>query len=107
MSHRPCLQRAAVGARLLAAPLLLLAAMLASCGDGPRASLMLTYTKQNSSEQRMLKDREDLEHTDGVVKVIEEINSDNAITLQLYLDEDNSIRGRQRALDLGYQQVRN
>jgi maltose-binding protein MalE len=78
---------------------------LVACGA--TRTMRMTYIKRDSSEARMLQDESDLKRTKGVKQVITHIDTDNAINLQLFVDEDDSTAGRQKALDLGYSQVRN
>lgn len=83
--------------------------LVGGCGDDREGtpSIQLTYIKHDGSEHRMLLDKREFEHTPGVTQVISSIGSDDTITVQLYLDEHHSEAGRQKALDLGYHQVRN
>lgn len=82
-----------------------LAVGLVACGA--TRTLRMTYIKKDSSEARMLQDESELKRTKGVTQVITHIDADNAINLQLFVDEGDSVAGRQKALDLGYSQVRN
>ncbi|MBA3709692.1 MAG: hypothetical protein H0W83_12835 [Planctomycetes bacterium] len=82
-----------------------LACGLSGCGE--TRTLSLTYVKKDSSESKMLQDADDLKRTGGVKQVLPQIDSANTITLVLNVDEDDSAKGRQKALDLGYAQVRN
>lgn len=66
-----------------------------------------TLTKDNVSQAQLLQDEKLLKGTGGVRKVIPRHDSSNTVTLDLYVDEDNSTRGLQAATDLGYQRVRN
>jgi maltose-binding protein MalE len=90
---------------LASATAALLALGLVACGQA--RTLRMTYIKKDSSEQKMLQDEDELKRTKGVKQVIAHIDSENAINLQLFVDEDDSVIGRQKALDLGYSQVRN
>lgn len=95
--------------RLLAAcaagALALLLMGITACGAA--RTLRMTYVKKDSSEQRMLQDQQELEKTRGVTQVIATIDAQNSISMQLFVDEDDSVEGRQKALELGYAQVRN
>ena len=90
---------------LASATALLIAIGLVACGA--TRTMRMTYVKRDSSEARMLQDEKELKSTKGVKQVISHIDSDNAINLQVFIDEDDSTIGRQKALDLGYSQVRN
>jgi hypothetical protein len=83
------------------------AVALNACGDRTRHEVRLTYIKHDSSEQRMLHDKEDLLHTRGVRNALPAIDSSNTITLQLFLDERDDVPGRNEVLSLGYVQIRN
>ncbi|MBA2482020.1 MAG: hypothetical protein H0V44_15245 [Planctomycetes bacterium] len=96
--------------RALARPVLVVAALvfaLLVSGCGQTRQIVKTYVKKDSSESKMLQDETDLKRTGGVKQVISHIDSANTITMDLYLDEDDDGKGRQKALDLGYVQVRN
>jgi hypothetical protein len=83
----------------------LLALSIVACGAV--RTMRMTYIKRDSSESRMLQDETELKRTKGVKNVIAHIDAQNNIDLQLFVEEDDSVAGRQKALDLGYSQVRN
>jgi hypothetical protein len=82
-----------------------LSLLLAGCGQ--TRQIVKTYIKKDMSESKMLQDETELKRTGGVKQVIAHIDSGNTVTLDLYLDEDDDAKGRQKAIDLGYIQVRN
>jgi hypothetical protein len=82
-----------------------LAVVLAACGATRTTGLV--YVKRDSSEQRMLQDEDALKRTKGVTQVIMHIDADNTVTLKLFVDEGDNGPGRQKALELGYSQIRN
>jgi len=91
-------------------PLLVLCAglilMVSACGE-PRPDLRLSYVKEDSSERRMLQDKQDLLHTSGVTQALLKIDAKNEITLNLFVQDGHDNPGRSKALELGYTQVRN
>jgi len=91
------------------APLLGLAALvLLVCGCGqPRPDLRFSYVKEDSSERRMLEDKQDLLHTPGVTQALMKIDAKNEITLNLFVQDGHDTPGRSKALELGYTEVRN
>jgi hypothetical protein len=91
---------------LALAAALAIAAGFAGCGD-TRPAVQYIYVKHDCSEMRMRQDVSDLQGTTGVVQVIPHIDASNTVTLEVQLDEHDSTRGAQKALELGYQQVRN
>jgi len=76
-------------------------------GCGATRTVQFEYIKKDTSEMRMRQDVDDLKGTSGVVNVIPHIDASNTVLLDIYLDEDDSNKGAQKALELGYQQVRN
>jgi uncharacterized protein YceK len=84
---------------------LAVAAGLAGCGA--TRTVQFEYTKHDTTEMRMRQDVDELKGTSGVVNVIPHIDASNNVQLDVYLDEDDSNKGAQKALELGYQQVRN
>jgi len=91
-------------------PLLLTCAalviMVCGCGE-PRPDLRLSYVKEDSSERRMLQDKQDLLHTSGVTQALLKIDAKNEITLDLFVQDGHDNPGRSKALELGYTQIRN
>ncbi len=84
--------------------------MLDSAGCGQREAsdaVEVTYVKHDSSERRMLADKDQLLHTPGVTKVIATIDAANAITIELYLHAGETEQARNKATVLGYEQIRN
>ncbi len=100
MSIRPILASCAAAA-------LALGISLGMVACGATRQERYTYVKKDASETRMLADKEELKRTSGVKQVIATIDAQNAITLQLFVDEDDSKKGLEKVLDLGYSQVRN
>ena len=84
-----------------------LAVVAGLAGCGATRSVQFEYIKKDTSELRMRQDVDELKATDGVVNVIPHIDAANTVLLDVYLDEDDSNKGAQKALELGYQQVRN
>jgi len=80
--------------------------MVCGCGE-PRPDLRLSYVKEDSSERRMLQDKQDLLHTSGVTQALMKIDAKNEITLNLFVQDGHDNPGRSKALELGYTQVRN
>jgi hypothetical protein len=81
---------------------------IAGCGDREAPDAVeLTYVKHDASERRMLADRDQLERTPGVTKVIATIDDGNTITIELYVHEDQTRQARDQAVALGYEQIRN
>ena len=66
-----------------------------------------TYTKDKVSEPQLLQDERELRNTSGVKDVLLRHDAQDNATLELYLDADNRDRGMQKAVDLGFQRVRN
>ncbi len=93
--------RLPVLAGLCAASSLLL---LAGCAS---RSMQYTLTKADVTQSQLIQDEKVLRDTSGVQKVIPHHDSGNGVTLELYLEEDNTTKGLQAATDLGYRQVRN
>ena len=92
-------------------PILALTAALALVaslvGCGATRTVQFEYIKKDTSENRMRQDVSELKATTGVADVIPHIDASNTVTLDIYLDEDDSDTGAKKALELGYQQVRN
>lgn len=93
--------RLPVIAGLCAASSLLL---LAGCAS---RNVEYTLTKADVTQSQLIQDEKVLRDTSGVEKVITRHDSANGVTLELYLEEDNTTKGLQAATDLGYQRVRN
>ncbi len=70
-------------------------------------SVVYTLTKPNVSQAQQIQDEKLLRDTSGVRNVLPRHDSANTVTLELYLDQDNTAKGLQVATDLGYQRVRN
>ena len=83
-----------------------LALLLSGCGQ-PRPDLRFSYVKEDSSEHRMLEDKQDLLHTPGVTQTLMKIDAKNEITLNLFVQDGHDTPGRAKALELGYTEVRN
>ncbi len=82
---------------------LLVVAALSGCAP---TRVQATFTKANVSEPQLNQDVAELRRTTGVEQVLPRHHLDNTVTIQLYLDEDNPLPGKQTAADLGYAQVR-
>ncbi len=70
-------------------------------------AIELAYVKHDSSERRMLADKDQLLHTPGVTKVIATIDAANTITIELYAHANQTEQARNKANVLGYEQIRN
>jgi hypothetical protein len=77
---------------------------LAACSS---RAVVYTLTKPNVSQAQEIQDEQLLRGTSGVRNVLPRHDSANTVTLELYLDQDNAVKGLQVATDLGYQRVRN
>jgi hypothetical protein len=97
--------------RLLAAPSALIALGLASafalgaCQHREPHQLEYTFQKLGGTEQLMLEDQQQLQHTSGVFKVLTTFDK-GRIEIDLFVLEDNKIPGLEKAQELGYQQIR-
>jgi hypothetical protein len=85
---------------------LMIAAALFAAGCSTR-QITYTYTKEKVSEAQLLQDERELRSTSGVQHVVIRHDALDNATLELYLDADNRDRGVQKAVDLGFQRVRN
>ena len=84
---------------------LALAAVLCACQHREPHQLEYTFQKLGGTEQLMLDDQQQLQHTSGVFKVLTTFDK-GRIEIDLFVLEDNKIPGLEKAQELGYQQIR-
>ena len=75
-----------------------------ACQHREPHQLEYTFQKLGGTEQLMLDDQQQLQHTSGVFKVLTTFDK-GRIEIDLFVLEDNKIPGLEKAQELGYQQI--